>query len=44
MIVLTVGKIMTSKDDISSGRKIGQATSKRIHKFFTGHDPESVDV
>ncbi|RPB19631.1 hypothetical protein L211DRAFT_793911 [Terfezia boudieri ATCC MYA-4762] len=42
--MLNTAKIMASKTGISSGRKIGQATSKRLHQIFTGQNPDSADL
>jgi len=42
--MLNPSKIMAGKTGVSSGRKIGQATSKRLHRFFTGQDPDSTDA
>lgn len=43
-MLMSVSQIMANRDGVSSNRKIGQATSKRIHKLFMGLDPDSTDV
>ncbi|KAF8421572.1 ERCC4 domain-containing protein [Tirmania nivea] len=43
-VVIADLEIMANKTGLSSGRKIGQATSKRVHRFFTGLDPDSTDL
>ncbi|KAF8456871.1 ERCC4 domain-containing protein [Terfezia claveryi] len=42
-LVIANLEIIASKTGTSSGRKIGQATSKRLHQIFTGQNPDSAD-